>query len=294
MSPAKKTSRAPAGGAKRGGATAKAAAKRTGATKPAGACKAAPNATATTRTAATKPAGARKAGSRKPAAKTAGARKSRAGPVPAKPAAGKRPASPGAGGTKAPATARVATRPGRRGTTASPGAAKPAGAGPQSLAELMSQALTMEIEAAERYTEFADAMEVHNNRAVAALFRKMADIETRHAQQIMGQMRWTAVPAPLAASWEGFEPPETSPGDEVHYLMQPYHALELALACEERAERFFARLAAMAIAGPVRKAARALQAEEREHVLLVRAWMAKVPQPDAEWAHDPDPPVYNE
>jgi len=173
-------------------------------------------------------------------------------------------------------------------------AAKPSAPVPKTLVELMTQALTMEIEAAQRYTEFADAMEIHNNREVAGLFRKMADIETRHAQQIMAQMRWSAMPPPVSPSWEGYEPPENAAPDEVHYLMQPYHALEIALANEERAERFFAKLASIAAAAPVRKAARAMQAEEHEHVLLIRAWMKKVAKPDPEWANDPDPPVYNE
>ena len=34
--------------------------------------------------------------------------------------------------------------------------------------------------------------------------------------------------------------------------------------------------------------------EEREHVELVRAWMAKVEQPAATWALDPDPPRYTD
>ena len=42
----------------------------------------------------------------------------------------------------------------------------------------------------------------------------------------------------------------------------------------------------------VRKAALEMQAEEQEHVELVRAWMAKVPQPDGDWSDDPDPPRY--
>jgi hypothetical protein len=37
--------------------------------------------------------------------------------------------------------------------------------------ELMAFAYALEIEAAERYAEFADAMESHNNREVAELFR---------------------------------------------------------------------------------------------------------------------------
>jgi rubrerythrin len=167
---------------------------------------------------------------------------------------------------------------------------------PRTLDQFMREALVMELEAAQRYTEFADAMETHNNLEVAALFRKMAGIEGKHAEQIMAEMGWTAMPAPHAAgaSWEGFEAPETTPGDEVHYLMQPYHALELALANEQRAERFFARLARAASTATVRKAARELQEEEREHVELVRAWMKKVPKPDVDWANDPDPPAYTD
>ena len=167
---------------------------------------------------------------------------------------------------------------------------------PRTVAEFMALALVMETEAAERYADFADAMEMHNNRDVANLFRKMAEIEGKHAAQIMAEMGWKEAP-PLPAgtpTWEGFEAPETTPGDEVHYLMQPYHALELALANEQRAERFFARLARAATTASVRKAARELEAEEREHVELVRAWMKKVPKPDADWANDPDPPVYTD
>jgi rubrerythrin len=44
----------------------------------------------------------------------------------------------------------------------------------------------------------------------------------------------------------------------------------------------------------IRKAARTLQAEERAHVALVEAWLAKVSKPDADWAEDPDPPRYTD
>jgi len=162
---------------------------------------------------------------------------------------------------------------------------------PRTLTEFMAQALAMEREAAERYSDLADAMEAHNNRDVAALFRKMAGIERKHASRIMVEMGWKDMPASPSGtpSWEGFEAPETTPGDEVHYLMQPYHALQLALVNEQRAERFFARLARAAVAESVRAAARELHAEEREHVKLVRAWMKTVPKPDRDWANDPDP-----
>lgn len=171
---------------------------------------------------------------------------------------------------------------------------KAAGAG--TLDAFMQQALQMEIEASQRYAEFADAMETHNNREVAALFRKMAEIEGKHATQIMAEMGWTEPPPATSGrpSWQGFEAPETVPIDEVHYLMQPYHALTLALESEERAVRFFAQIAEAATVDSIRQAAIELRDEESEHVELIRAWMKKTPKPDRNWADDPDPPRYTD
>jgi rubrerythrin len=166
----------------------------------------------------------------------------------------------------------------------------------QTLEEFMAQALAMERSAVERYTEFADSLEMHNNTEVAALFRTMAGYEAKHAEQIMAQMGWTQDP-PLPKNvqpWPDFEAPESMPIDEVHYLMQPWHALQLALAAERRAEAFFAVLARLTTSDAVRKAALELQAEETEHVELVLAWIAKVPKPDHDWANDPDPPRYTD
>ena len=235
----------------------------------------------TTKGAARKAKSAPRTTARKPAAKT-------------KPRTSQSTAS--ATGRAARTAKSIVSAAGKAARAAKKPPAKPAARSPRTLAEFMTQALVMEMEAAQRYADFADAMEMHNNVEVAALFRKMADIEGKHAQQIMAEMGWTTTPAPLPAAvrWEGFEAPETTPIDEVHYLMQPYHALELALANEQRAERFFARLARAATTASVRKAARELRQEEREHVELVRAWMKKVPKPDADWANDPDPPSYTD
>jgi rubrerythrin len=167
---------------------------------------------------------------------------------------------------------------------------------PKTLQEFMAIALQMENEAVARYTEFADTMETHNNPDVAAMFRTMAGYEAKHATQIMAQMGWTQDPPtpPGGFGWPGLEAPETPPSDEVHYLMQPWHALQLALAAEQRAEAFFASLAAAATSDAVRSAALELQAEEREHVELVQAWLKKVSEPEGDWAIDPDPPRYTD
>ena len=165
---------------------------------------------------------------------------------------------------------------------------------PRTLAELMAVALEMESEAAQRYAEFADAMETHNNPEVAALFRKMANIETGHAQAIMSEMGWREPPPSRGFGAAVYEGPETPRLEDAHYLMQPYHALTIALACEERAERFYAQLASTVDVESVREAARVLQGEEREHVELIRAWMNKVEKPADDWFVDPDPPRYTD
>ena len=164
---------------------------------------------------------------------------------------------------------------------------------PPTLEAFMAQALQMELDAAQRYNEFADTMEVHNNPEVVEWFRKMAVIEGKHAAQIMAQMGWSAVPA-NAPRLAGFEAVEGAAVDELHYLMQPWHVLQLALAGEERAERFFAQMARETSVDAIRLAATALQQEERDHVELVKAWMQKVPQPDINWDQDPDPPRYDD
>ncbi len=165
---------------------------------------------------------------------------------------------------------------------------------PRTLEEFMAQALNMERDAAARYNELADAMDTHNNPDVAKLFRTMAGYEAKHAQRIMEEMNWVDVVALPPGAWPAMESPESVPIDAVHYLMHPWHALQLALAAEQRAEAFFGDLARQAGSEDVRRNALEMQAEEREHVQLVQAWLAKVPQPSGDWAEDPDPPRYTD
>ena len=75
-----------------------------------------------------------------------------------------------------------------------------AGSKHRTLAAVMAQALAMEREAVERYTEFADAMEDAQQPRGRALFRTMARIEAKHAEQILAQMGWTQTPTSRSPS----------------------------------------------------------------------------------------------
>lgn len=165
---------------------------------------------------------------------------------------------------------------------------------PQTIEDLMTQALAIEREAVARYNELADIMQMHNNAEVATLFRQMAGYEQHHVQHILAEMGWADdVVSPLhVGMWTTPEAPETVAFEDVHYLMHPWHALKLALKAEERAQAFFEQLARDATSDAIRRAAEEMRDEEAEHVALVKQWMAKVPKPDADWAEDPDPPRY--
>lgn len=161
---------------------------------------------------------------------------------------------------------------------------------PRSVQDFMAYAWAMEVEAAERYAELAEQMNTHHNSEVSGLFDKLARIEGKHRDQIMRQMGWTRPPDTGAFRWETPEGPETTDYGELHYLMRPYHALKLAEHNEERAAAFFETLAAAHIPADVREAAAEMAAEEREHVRLIREWLAKYPEPEPGWDEDPDPP----
>ena len=164
---------------------------------------------------------------------------------------------------------------------------------PASRSDFLARAWTMEVEAAERYATFADAMDEHNNREVGELFRKLARIEQLHADQLLeeGLSRHPPAVPPGGIRWDGGEGPETAALGELHYRMQPHHALQIALACEKRANKFFADFASSATDAKVRKAAREMAAEEAEHVRLIEDWIKRIPPPDEDWQRDPDPPV---
>jgi rubrerythrin len=164
-----------------------------------------------------------------------------------------------------------------------------------SYADFMARAYAMELEATERYAQFADQLDTHNNREVAQMFRKLAGVEALHAKRILEEMNWPSMPAlPPAFAWETPEGPETAPFEQMHYLMQPFHALEIALKCELQAQKYFEDIAASKAPAAVRKAATEMADEEREHVRLIRDWMKRVPQPKPGWDEDPDPPSTTE
>ena len=154
-----------------------------------------------------------------------------------------------------------------------------------------TNAYTMEIEAAERYKEIAEMLEVHHNQEVADIFYKLSGYGEQHAAEIAGLMTdmQEAVIDPWAFDWQSDEAPEVADLSQVHYLMLPQEALKLARQTEVMARDFYARVADQAEDKDVRRYAQEFAEEEAEHVGYVDNWLAQYPAPETA-REDDDPP----
>lgn len=161
-----------------------------------------------------------------------------------------------------------------------------------SLAGLLAVAYRIEIDAVERYSMLAESMETHNNPELARLFRDLARVEDIHAQEIRrraGGIHVMADAARLERLQVG-DSPEAAELEAAHYLMKPWHALQMALAAERRALAFYSSVAASADDQGIKSMAAHFAEEEAGHVELVHRLLLKHPQPAAELPADPDPP----
>ncbi len=159
--------------------------------------------------------------------------------------------------------------------------------------EFLAHAIAIEREAATRYRELGDQMRAHRNDACAALFDRLARLEEDHAQRLTQRVHGRSLPeiAPWDYQWEDPESPEAAPLESTHYLMTPYHALQLAKANERRAKAFFDREASGGANPEIRTLATEFAAEEAQHIEYISKILRHEPVPEPDWSLDLDQPV---
>ncbi len=162
--------------------------------------------------------------------------------------------------------------------------------------ELLACSLAIEKEAVERFTDLADQMEIHHNYEVADLFRKLAEIEGLHVENVNAAAAGKKLPGLMSwdFDWPDGGSPEGGSIAEAHYLMQPWHAVELAIKGEKRAVEFFRYVASTATDKNVVELALELVNEEEGHLKLLESWHERFPKPDEGWDEDMDPPAIQE
>jgi|GEM_PF-37059 len=169
---------------------------------------------------------------------------------------------------------------------------QPPGGG-ASVPYFLAHSLTLETEAAKRYSDLADILDTHNNPEVAQLFRDMQRYSRLHAEEVERRAE-TVGGLPHLAAWDYVwfeaEAPEAAPLEDVHYLMTPRQALEIALACERRAHGYYRRVAEESADPQVVELARTFAEEELGHVNLLTQWLNRIPATPAAWTEDLDGP----
>jgi len=163
-----------------------------------------------------------------------------------------------------------------------------------SVADLLAIAYRIELDAVERYGLLADQMETHNNLELTKVFRDLSKAESIHAAEIRemaGDTDLNGRANALHSIWPKGESPEEVDLGAAHYLMTPWHALQLCLAGEKRALAFFTSIAETAKDAKVKEMAAELVEEEAEHVNLVYRLMRKYPEPTDSWCQEGDPPA---
>jgi len=164
----------------------------------------------------------------------------------------------------------------------------------RNVVDLLTLAYRIETDAVERYRLLADQMESHNNPDLVKVFRDLTRAEQIHADEIRrlaGDIDLTRRSDALGSVWQKDESPEEVDLAAAHYLMTPWHALQLALAGEKRALAFFTSIVETAKDAKVKEMAAELVEEEAEHVNLVYRLLRKYPKPADSWSQDGDPPV---
>lgn len=161
----------------------------------------------------------------------------------------------------------------------------PSGQAVRSVNELYAHALAIEREATARYLEFAEHMADEGNDHVAMLFRSLAKFEAEHVEQLLEATREMALPeiSPGQYAWLDQGAPETAAHDLLFRMMTPHDALEIALAAERRAQRFFDDVYETASDEGLRELALDMAREEADHVDWVERALASNPDPHIDW-----------
>lgn len=151
---------------------------------------------------------------------------------------------------------------------------------------LISGSITLKAEMAECYAELAEQLENCNNSDAAVTFLLLARLQQQHVQDLekLAANLDLSRSSPLT-----FNVDQESPADDInansHYLMTPYHAVELALNVEQHT------LKALYLRLEIEKDPHlSHQQEHAQHIQTLQQLQNTLPQPDSHWDEDLDPP----
>ncbi len=159
-----------------------------------------------------------------------------------------------------------------------------------SLQDALDLALSIEEEAKERYEQFAKITGGRYAGDASDMFRQMAGYEAKHWAELDRKRRELFGNAPRRIGPEALDDVEAPDRGQPRTFMSARQAVEVALAAEMKAHDFFDEAVKEIGDRAVRALFEELREEEKRHVVLVGAWLAKLPAgPDVEEGEADEP-----
>jgi rubrerythrin len=148
------------------------------------------------------------------------------------------------------------------------------------LLEALDLAVLIEVEARDRYQEFADQLSTHHTPDAAAFFLKMARVEELHRVALVERRQDLFGAAPSTVSGQQIFDIEAPEYDEARASMSVHEALQTSLRSEVKAFEFFDG-ALRHLTDPAAAALfRELRDEELDHQRLVQLEIQRLPPED--------------
>ncbi|HZZ91470.1 MAG TPA: ferritin family protein [Usitatibacter sp.] len=143
----------------------------------------------------------------------------------------------------------------------------------QTLESFYACALAIEREAAERYREFETFFAERGEAVLAAICGMLARMEAEHYAELTRASEGLALPSidPAALGPDTEPAHESGPRKDFYRIADAEQLLEIALAGEIRAQRFFAWAAQNAADAAIRELAAGMVQEESRHI----AWVTR-------------------
>jgi rubrerythrin len=156
--------------------------------------------------------------------------------------------------------------------------------------EFLAHAIQVERDAADRFSQLADAMESCGNRAVGKLFRRLADYSRMHLADAQERAGFRDVPklAPDEFTWPDSESPESAAIWAADPMIGADEALETALAAEMAGYEYYAAVLRTTTDPEIKALAEEFVAEESGHVAELKRWIAARAAGEVEPAENKD------
>lgn len=157
---------------------------------------------------------------------------------------------------------------------------------------LISDSLCLKREIADCYLQLADQLENFNNSEAAACFLILAEQQQQQIQRLAAR---------AATQHPGHKPrpsarvDQPSPADDInalsHYLMTPYHAVELALEIEQTTQQTLLARLNITQSDPQNQLQ---QQEHAQQIQVLQQLLSRYPKPCEHWDEDLDPPFLDD